>query len=174
MKQQSAGKQTPSSSGIPSNGSSATHLAGIATPQWRAPARGSRGEWARGSASPRPPPSELASVCRWSAALGAERSGTGGGRWLLSLAAPGQGQDARRTWLPFPWCVGATCALPLRSAGCLPAFGGKGARGLVGLFLAIHVRPAGTGTKPKCRNMVVTCYIWRPKFGPEEICPIFK
>jgi len=44
MKQHSAGKQTPSSSGIPSNGSSATHLAGIATPQWRAPARGSRGE----------------------------------------------------------------------------------------------------------------------------------
>ena len=85
MKQQSAGKQTPSSSGIPSNGSSATHLTGIATPQWRAPARGSRGEWARGSASPRPPPSELASVCRWSAALGAERSGTGGGRRLFSL-----------------------------------------------------------------------------------------
>ena len=44
MKQHSAGKQTPSSSGIPSNGSSATHLTGIATPQWRAPARGSRGE----------------------------------------------------------------------------------------------------------------------------------
>jgi len=34
--------------------------------------------------------------------VGGVGSGTGGGRWLLSLAAPGQGQDARRTWLPFP------------------------------------------------------------------------
>jgi len=39
----SSGQQA-NSSGIPSNGSSATHLTGIATPQWRAPARGSRGE----------------------------------------------------------------------------------------------------------------------------------
>jgi len=44
MKQQSAGKQTPSSSGIPSNGSSATDLAGTAAPPWRAPARGSLGD----------------------------------------------------------------------------------------------------------------------------------
>jgi len=37
-------KTTPSSSGIPSNGSSATDLAGTAAPPWRAPARGSRGD----------------------------------------------------------------------------------------------------------------------------------
>ena len=39
----SSGQQA-NSSGIPSNGSSATDLAGTAAPPWRAPARGSRGD----------------------------------------------------------------------------------------------------------------------------------
>ena len=102
MKQQSAGKQTPSSSGIPSNGSSATHLTGIATPQWRAPARGSRGEWARGSASPRPPPSELASVCRWSAALGAE-PGAGDGCFLSRRRGKDRTHGERGFLFPDVW-----------------------------------------------------------------------